>query len=115
MAEKAEPFGFRRGTVTVQSPPIELNPEIVLPEITIPEIKIPEIKIPEIKMPDTLKMPDINPQVTVEAPKVAVNLEPTFKVEPIIRIETPEAHGWKFTIHRLKNGDIEMTAKPIKF
>ena len=109
MPEKAEPFGFRRGTITVQSPPIELNPEIVLPEIHIPEIKVPEIKLPPV-------------EVTVQAPPPTpapiVRVDPVIKVEakmeaPIIQVKMPESKGWKFSITKKKSGEIEMIAKPL--
>ena len=96
MPEKAEPFGFRRGTVTVQAPPIELNPEIVIPDITIPEIKIPPAEI------------------TVNANPPVIKVEPIIKVEaPVVNVTMPESKGWKFSIHKRKDGDIEMTARPL--
>lgn len=111
--EKAEPFGFKRGTITVQAPPIELNPEIIMPDITIPDIK-PEVTV-------NIEAPVFK----VDAP--VVHCDPTIKVEPIIRgvphvtvepeikvtVEIPPSKGWKFFIHKRKDGDIEMTARPL--
>ena len=100
--EKAEPFGFKRGTITVNAPPIELNPEIIMPDINIPEIR---------------------PEITVEIGAPVIKMDaPVVKVEPIIRadppavnvtVEMPTSKGWKFVIHKRKDGDIEMTAKPL--
>ena len=89
--EKAEPFGFRKGSITVTAPPIELNPEIILPDINIPDIKLPP--------------------VTVQVAAPIVKCDPVVKVTPVVQM--PEAKGWRFVIHKLKNGDIEMTAKPL--
>ena len=101
MPEKAEPFGFRRGTITVQAPPIELNPEIVLPDIQLPEIRIPEIKIPPA-------------EITVHADPPVIKVEPIIRVEaPVVHVAMPESKGWKFSIHKRKDGDIEMTARPL--
>ena len=106
--EKAEPFGFKRGTITVSAPPIELNPEIIMPEIQMPEIR-PEITV-EIAAP----------VVKMDAPVVNVS-PPKITVEPIIRVDPPAVNvtvempskGWKFTIHKRRDGDIEMTARPL--
>jgi hypothetical protein len=112
--EKAEPFGFKRGTITVQAPPIELNPEIIMPDINIPDIK-PEVTV-------NIEAPVFK----IDAP--VVHCDPTIKVEPIIRadpphvtvepeikvtVQMPESRGWKFFIHKRKDGDIEMTARPL--
>lgn len=105
--EKQEPFGFRRGTITVQSPPIELNPEIVLPEIHIPEIKVPEIKLPPVEVHVAAPPPTPAPIVRID-PIIKVQMDP-----PVVQVTMPEARGWKFTIHKRKDGDIEMTARPL--
>ena len=92
MPEKAEPFGFRKGSITVTTPPIHLSPEIIMPDITMPDIKMPD--------------------VTVQAP--VIKFEPVLRIEPAITVQAPQGQGWRFTIHKLKNGDIEMLAKPIR-
>lgn len=111
--EKAEPFGFKRGTITVNAPPIELNPEIIMPDIHIPEIK-PEITVqvaaPVVKFEPVLKVdPTVTVSPVIRADPPAITLEPEIKVT----VEMPQAKGWKFVIHKRKDGDIEMTAKPL--
>jgi hypothetical protein len=107
--DKGEPFGFSRKSIQVNTPPIELNPEIIIPDINIPEIKIPEIRIPEIKVPDVTL-----PPVTVKVDAPIVKVEPLIRVEPpVVQVMMPESKGWKFSIHKRKDGDIEMTAKPL--
>lgn len=112
--EKAEPFAFKRGVIKVTSPPIELNPEIIMPDINIPDIK-PEVTVNVASPVFKMDAPQIycDPRVSVE-PVIRAD-PPAITVEPIIKVDVvmPGSNGWKFMIHKRQNGDIEMTAKPL--
>lgn len=66
---------------------------------------------PAIEIYPEIKIPPVN--VKVDAPIVKV--EPVIRVEPakVEVLPAPASKGWKFMIHKRKDGDIEMTAKPL--
>ena len=112
--EKAEPFAFKRGTITVQAPPISLNPEIIMPDINIPEIK-PEVNVHIDAPVFKVEHPVIHCDPVVKVEPIIRSDPPTVVVEPNINVEVrmPPAKGWKFMIHKRQDGDVEMTARPL--